>query len=161
MIEVNSKDPSNTATTYPSIEKFLTIQGNKEKGKILVQRCISCHQVGNTGIDFGPALTDWGTTQTKKAIFQSIVNPNLDIAHGFEGYEIELKNGKKIHGLLIKQSDPYIIISEGGIRQVVSGESINKINRLKHSLMVSPSELNLNSQDIADIVAFLKTPPIE
>ena len=161
LIEVISKDPSNTATTYPSIEKFLTIQGNKEKGKILVQRCISCHQVGNTGIDFGPALTDWGTTQTKKAIFQSIVNPNLDIAHGFEGYEIELKNGKKIHGLLIKQSDPYIIISEGGIRQVVSGESINKINRLKHSLMVSPSELNLNSQDIADIVAFLKTPPIE
>ena len=68
---------------------------------------------------------------------------------------------KIIHGLLINQSDPYIIISEGGIRQVVSGESINKINRLKHSLMVSPSELNLNSQDIADIVAFLKTPPME
>tara|TARA_B100000700_G_scaffold331688_1_gene467103 strand:- start:1234 stop:3948 length:2715 start_codon:yes stop_codon:yes gene_type:complete len=158
LIEVISKNPSDTETNYPSIDELLTIKGSNAKGKILIQRCTSCHQIGNTGINFGPSLTDWGGNQTRKAIFQSIINPNLDIAHGFEGYEIELKNGKKIHGLLIKESNPYIILSEGGVKQIVNGERINKINRLNHSLMTSPYELKLNSQDIADIVAFLKNP---
>ena len=117
--EVVSMYSSLLPNSYPPIEDLLKMNGNATRGKATAQRCVMCHTVGDNGVNFGPSLNGWGKTQTRDVIFRSIIDPNSDIAHGYNGSEINLKDGRKIHGLLLKDSDPYIIPSMGGVQQIV------------------------------------------
>ena len=62
-----------------------------------------------------------------------------------------------IDGMLLKEGDPAIILSMGGIQQIVPGDQIKQVRRLRHSLMMSAAQLGLSAQDVADVVAYLKT----
>ena len=53
-------------------------------------------------------------------------------------------------------SNPYIITSIGDFTQIVPEEKIKKIKRLKHSLMLSASQLNIDANELVDLVEFLK-----
>ena len=53
-------------------------------------------------------------------------------------------------------SNPYIISSIGDFKQVIPEEKIEKISRLNYSLMLSASQLNISSNELVDLVEFLK-----
>ena len=155
--EIVTPDPKGTPQTLPSVAEILKLEGDVAKGKITTQRCIMCHQVDGLGIEYGPTLTGFGKTQTREVLIDAIRNPNSGISHGFDGTEIKTKDGKVIHGVLIKSSDPFIIQSMGGVTQIVPSKQIAKRKKLGRSLMLSGEQLGLTAQDIADIVAYLKT----
>jgi putative heme-binding domain-containing protein len=154
--EIISIDSSTISSNYPSMDKLLAMKGDVNRGKTAAQRCVMCHQLGDAGIEFGPSLNGWGQTQTREVVFRSIIEPNADISHGYVGYQIELNDGRKIDGMILKESDPYIILSMGGVQQIVPGDQINNVRRLSHSLMMSGAQLGLTTQDLVDLVAFLK-----
>ena len=154
--EVVSTNSADISSTYPSMDKLLAMKGDAVRGKTAAQRCIMCHQVGDVGVEFGPSLNGWGQTQTRDVIFTSIIEPNADIAHGYRGNQIVLKDGRTIDGVLLTESDPYIILSMGGIQQIVPGDQVKQVRRLSHSLMMSGAQLGLSAQDVADVVAYLK-----
>ena len=153
MISENSEDFLNE---YPSINDLSKFEGDYDKGKIVAQKCIACHKIENNGSDLGPNLDGWAKNQSKESIYRSIILPNETIAHGYEAYEIILNDGRKIHGKGIKMSNPYIITSIGDFTQIVPEEKIKKINRLKHSLMLSAYQLNIDANELVDLVEFLK-----
>lgn len=154
--EVLSTDSSTVSNSYPPMDELLAMSGDVGRGKSVAMRCVMCHQVGDVGAEFGPALKGWGQNQTRDVIFRSIIEPNSDIAHGYSGNEILLKDGRRIHGILLKESDPYIILSMGGVQQIVPGDQVKNVRRLRHSLMMSGAQLGLTAQDLADVVAYLK-----
>ncbi|NOX99762.1 MAG: c-type cytochrome, partial [Verrucomicrobia bacterium] len=155
--EIVTPDPKGTPQTLPSVAEILKLQGDVAKGKITAQRCIMCHQIDGLGIEYGPTLTGFGKTQTNEVLIDAIRNPSSGISHGFDGTEIKTKNGKVIHGILIKNSNPFIIQSMGGVTQIVPGKQIASQKKLGRSLMLSGDQLGLTAQDVADIVAYLKT----
>lgn len=155
--EIITPDPKGMPKTLPSIAEILKINGDPNKGKITAQRCIMCHQIDGIGIEYGPTLTGFGKTQTTEVLIDAILNPSSGIAHGYEGTEIKTVDGKIIHGLLIKNSDPFIILSMGGVSQIVPKQKIASKKKLKRSLMLSAEQLGFTAQDLADIVAYLKT----
>jgi putative heme-binding domain-containing protein len=116
-----------------------------------------CHRVGGNGADFGPDLTTFGSQQTKEVIAQAIARPSADISHGFEGNVIKTKDGKTIYGMVVGAGDPLMIQSVGGMLQTVPKSRIASDTKLKTSLMYEPSQLGLDAQKIADIVAWLKS----
>ena len=67
-----------------------------------------------------------------------------------------MKDGRKIHGLILKESDPYIILSMGGVQQIIPGALVKNVRRLEHSLMMSGTQLGMTAQELADVVAYLK-----
>jgi putative heme-binding domain-containing protein len=81
--------------------------------------------------------------------------PSADIAHGFRGSQILLKDGKEVHGLL-QPGDPYIVASTGGMVQLIPKSKVKKVNRMRRSLMLSAGQLGLKDQEIADIIAYMK-----
>ncbi|MCB1120741.1 MAG: c-type cytochrome [Verrucomicrobiae bacterium] len=155
--EIVSVDSSLIPNNYPPMDQLLKLNGNAARGKVTAQRCVMCHQVGDVGANFGPVLNGWGKTQTREVIFRSIIEPNADIAHGYTGYEIQLNDGRKIDGLLLKSTEPYIIMSMGGVQQIVPGDQVKRVRKLSHSLMMSGGQLGLTAQDVADVVAYLKS----
>ena len=85
----------------------------------------------------------------------AIVNPSNDIAHGYEGTEVTLADGRKIHGLVLSGGNPLIIQSTGGVTQMIPA-SRSRSASARASLMLSAEQLGLTAQQVADIVAYLK-----
>lgn len=155
--EIIAPDPQDIPNTLPPVADILALEGDVALGKLAAQRCIMCHQIEGVGVEYGPTLTGWGKTQTREVIVNSIYNPSSDISHGYDGTEIKTKDGKTIHGLLIKEGNPLIIISTGGITQIIPTGQVKVKSKMKRSLMLSGAQQGLTAQDVADLVAYLKS----
>ena len=139
------------------LEEIAALKGDPAKGQIAAARCLTCHKIGVGGVDLGPALNGWAKTQTTEVIIRSIIDPSADIAHGFDGWEMKTKNNLDIAGLVLVQGNPTIIRSMGGLTQTVPKGRIRKVQKMNRSLMMSASQLGMTAQDVADVVAYLKT----
>ncbi|WP_395748593.1 PVC-type heme-binding CxxCH protein [Prosthecobacter sp.] len=149
-----------TPAAIPSavkVEEVVKLQGNAKNGAQLVTRCVMCHQINGQGVEFGPNLEGWGRSQPSEIIAQALIEPSKDIAHGYEGMEIVTKDGVTIHGMVLTEGDIMIVRSMGGQNQYVAKSRIKSRRKLDHSMMLSATQLGLNAQEVADIVAYLRS----
>ena len=115
-----------------------------------------CHAVEGTGAEVGPALDGWGRGKSAEVIATAIVKPNAEIAHGYDATEVRTKDGLTIQGLLIKEGDPLMMRSMGGITQIIPADRVASRRRMSESLMMTAAQQGLTAQDVADLVAFLR-----
>jgi putative heme-binding domain-containing protein len=134
----------------------MKLNGDPHLGKTTIMRCAMCHEVDGVGVNFGPRLEGWAAKQSKSAVIHAIINPSQGIAHGFGGTEYELKDGNIIHGITEAYGDPAIVLSQGGLSQLIPRSKVKSSKRMKRSLMLSAEQLGLTAQDVADVVAFMK-----
>ena len=140
-----------------SVEEIVRLTGNAARGKETVARCLMCHAVGGTGAELGPALDGWGRGKSAEVVATALVRPSAEIAQGYDATELRTKDGLTIQGLLIKQSDPLMMRSMGGITQIIPADRVAARRRMQESLMMSAAQLGLTAQDVADLVAFLRS----
>ena len=139
-----------------SIEEIVRLTGDAGRGKTTAARCVMCHSIEGVGAEVGPALDGWGRGKSAEVIATAIVRPNAEIAHGYDGMEIRTKDGLTIQGLLIKEGDPLMMRSMGGITQIIPADRVATRRRMSDSLMTSAAQQGLTTQDVADLVAFLR-----
>jgi putative heme-binding domain-containing protein len=138
------------------MDEITKLTGDAGRGKTTATRCQMCHSIGGAGADLGPTLDGWGRGKSAEVIATAIVNPSAEIAHGYEGTEIRTKDGVTIQGVLLKEGDPLMMRSMGGISQIIPGDRVAQRGRYPGSLMMSAAQLGLTAQDVADLVAFLR-----
>lgn len=150
---------NNPDITNFTVADVLALKGVAKKGEQTIATCYMCHQVNGKGIDFGPVLDGWGAGRSKEAIAEAIISPSLAVAHGFEGTEIKTTSGHTIHGIELAVGGNKSIIQKvmGGGKVTIPLEKVKKSLKLKESLMLSAKQLGLRAQDVADIVAFMKS----
>lgn len=149
--------PAPEPSKLPSVEAIAALKGDVQRGSNVGQTCYLCHRVGDKGVEYAPSLTGWASRQTTDVVINAIVNPSADIAHGYSGTEITLKDKIVIHGLLLSAGDPLIVESMAGLRQLIPNDRVESRKQLGRSLMLSADQLGLSAQDVADVVAWLKT----
>ena len=115
-----------------------------------------CHAIGGAGAEVGPALDGWGRGKSAEVIATALIRPSAEIAHGYEATEIKTKDGLTIQGILIKEGDPLMMRSMGGITQIIPADRVASRRRMPGSLMMSAAQLGLTAQDVADVIAFLR-----
>lgn len=141
-----------------TVADVLALRGDvKRGGEKFASVCSSCHRVGDLGTEYAPNLTGWAKRQTTEVFVNSVINPSADIAQGFNGSLLKLKNGGEIHGLVLSEGDPLIVQSAGGLTQTVPRKQLADRKGLGRSLMLSADQLGLTAQDVADLAAWLKT----
>ena len=140
-----------------SVDEIAKLNGDAGRGKTIVTRCQMCHSIAGTGAEFGPALDGWGRGKSADVVATAIVNPGAEIAHGYDGTEIKTKDGVTIQGVLIKEGDPLMMRSMGGVTQIIPLDRVANRRRLPGSLMMSAAQLGLSAQEVADVVAFLRS----
>ena len=140
-----------------SVPDIAKVKGDTKRGALIATACYTCHRVGNEGVEFAPNLTGWAARNPLDVVLRSIIEPSADISHGFAGHELTLKDGAVIHGLILADADPVIIMSTGGITQTVPKNRIKEKKPLGRSLMLSAEQMGLDAQGLADIAAFLRT----
>ena len=136
----------------------LELKGDVAKGRDVYQSsCAICHQVkGEGGIHFGP---DLGTIQAWPAsgIMANILDPNQSISHGFDLWNVVLKNGESLQGIITSESPSAITVrNANGQVNTITREEIASQKALNMSAMPVGLEKDISHQDMADLLAFLK-----
>jgi len=88
---------------------------------------------------------------------RSIIAPSADISHGYGGETLETQDGLVIHGIILTDGNPTVISSQGGVVQMVPKAKIKSKAPLNRSLMLSAEQMGLGAQEVADVLAYMKT----
>ena len=91
-------------------------------------------------------------------IATAIVRPSAEIAHGYEGIELRTKDGLTIQGVLVKEGDPLMMRSMGGVTQIIPANRV--ATRRRHAGVADDErrrKWGSRAQDVADLVAFLRS----
>ncbi len=144
--------------TLPEPEELEKLTGDPVKGKAQAARCVMCHNIEGIGVDYGPDLHGWVANQGKNAFFEALLYPSRSLAHGYIGSTLTLDNDEQIDGLIYSALDPMVIVSTGGLKQLVPKKRIKrkKTNR-NRSLMLSATQMGFTAQQLADLAAYLET----
>jgi putative heme-binding domain-containing protein len=145
-------------SNLPPIAEIVRLKGNAKTGKAQAARCYTCHKIEGNGIAYGPDLRKWVADQGLEAFYRAVIDPAAEIAHGFNGTSVKLRDDKGyIHGLAISRQDPVVIQSMGGVTQIIPKSKVEKVSNFKGSLMLSADQLGMTAQDLADLAAYLRT----
>jgi quinoprotein glucose dehydrogenase len=117
--------------------------------------CLRCHKVRGEGGEVGPDLTGIGAKQTREYLLESIVDPNKQIAKGFETVVLALKDGTSVSGVLkeenaqeirlITPEAAYITVAKKDVEARETGKSAMPEDAIKH----------LSKRELRDLVEFL------
>lgn len=138
-----------------SIDDVLALEGDADRGRQRAAACYTCHRIGDVGIEFGPDLSAFGSSQSPRAIVEAILEPSKSISHGYEGHTVETDSGN-VDGIVLSRGDPVIVQSQGGVVQLIPESRVHRIRALRGSLMWQPQLFALDAQATADLVAFLQ-----
>jgi quinoprotein glucose dehydrogenase len=117
--------------------------------------CLRCHKVNGEGGDVGPDLSKIGGQQKRDYLLESIVEPNRQIAKGFESVVLTLVNGKSVTGIVKAEDDKELrlMTAEGQVVTVAKGQ----IDERQAGKSAMPEDLvqKLSKRDLRDLVEFL------
>ncbi len=155
-----SADNRSEQETIKAYQEALALTGNTENGKqIFAKHCAICHQIGGkNGVFYGPDLATIRNRRSE-SVMADILNPNLSIADGYDIWNIELKSGETLQGLIATETPSAITIKNyGGIETVISRNEISSLTAMSTSVMTAGFDQLIDKQQMADLLAFLKQP---
>jgi putative membrane-bound dehydrogenase-like protein len=141
-----------------SYRPALLLNGDPEKGhQIYSTICSVCHKRGSEGRDIGPDLLSVMEHPPEK-LLDSILDPSADIQPGFNSYTCTLNTDEQIYGLLASESANSIVMKlVDGTTKTVLRNQIKTLQSQNLSLMPEGLEAAINPQQMADLIAFLRT----
>ncbi|MBC7892137.1 MAG: c-type cytochrome, partial [Sphingobacteriaceae bacterium] len=143
----------------PSMTELLAMKGKPENGiAVFKQQCAICHQVNGEGMDFGPKLSEIGSKLPKEGQYLAILHPSAGISFGFEGWEIKMKDGSVLTGVVSSKTETDIDLKyPGGAMQRIKTADVKSMKQLPDSMMPSGLQESMSSQELVDLVDYLMT----
>ena len=141
----------------PTITELTALKVNTAKGQtIFMNNCAACHMVNSKGLDFGPALSGIGSKLPKEAMLDAILHPSAAISFGYEGWEIKMKDGSTIAGIVVSKTDKEIEMKfPGGGKIKINRNNIVDMKEMKESMMTADLHQSLTNQQMADLIGYL------
>jgi putative membrane-bound dehydrogenase-like protein len=120
--------------------------------------CLTCHEVGYVGGKIGPDLTKVGATRSDRDLLEAIVYPSLSFVRSYEPVVVATKDGRTLSGLVRKDSSDELILNVAANQDVrVARDEIEEIRPGTVSLMPAGLDAQISRQELADLVAFLRS----
>ncbi len=152
---------STTPDRKQVIEEYqsaLTLVGDADRGvKIFTKNCAACHRLGKMGHDVGPNLASI-TDKRPQALLSNILDPSAAVEARYLTYIALSVDGRVRNGLLATETGSSItLLSNEGKRETILRTEIEELRASGKSLMPDGMEKDLSSQDIADLIALLRS----
>ena len=141
----------------PAIESV--VAGNGQAGRKIffgTGTCTNCHMIRGQGGFLGPDLSDVGLKRTLNQLKEALLEPNEQVAAGFQGISVTTAEGEKIRGVA-KNNDNYsvqILDAQGRLHLLLKKDLEEVVLRDK-SLMPDDYAHRLTAGEIEDLLAFL------
>jgi quinoprotein glucose dehydrogenase len=117
--------------------------------------CLRCHKIHGVGGEVGPDLTGIGKKQKRDYLLESIVDPNKQIAKGFETVVLTLDNGQVKSGILKSEDGKEVrLVTPEGQTLIIRKDQIEERNRGPSAM---PADLvqKMSRSELRDLVEFL------
>jgi putative heme-binding domain-containing protein len=119
--------------------------------------CSACHVLGHAGGKSGPELTRIGETRTERDLLESILFPSLSFVRSYEPVLIITVDGRAINGTIRDETAEEFILTTGPDQEVrLRRDEVEELQPSTVSVMPTGLDQQLTTQEIADLVAFLK-----
>ena len=120
--------------------------------------CAKCHLVQESGGDVGPELTSVAGTRTAQFIVESVLQPSVEIASGYESILIQTVAGRILDGVVQREtSDSLWLASADGEVMVLAVVDIARRRTQEVSLMPGNFAEVLTVTQLHDLLAYLLT----
>lgn len=150
------------AEPLPPIAELVRRSGDVERGKRVFfsaeAACASCHQIHGQGSDYGPGLSEIGTKLGKDALYEAILEPSAGISFGYEGWQIETKEGEEAFGIIVSETaDEIALKAQTGVVTRFKKSDIAKRTKSTLSVMPAGLQLTMGIDQLVDLVAYLSS----
>jgi putative membrane-bound dehydrogenase-like protein len=125
--------------------------------KLFTKACATCHKLGNAGENVGPDLASVGD-KSVSGLLTAILDPNRAVEARYINYSASTKAGKTYNGIIASETSTSItLVGPDGKAQQLLRNELDELSSTGKSLMPDGLEKDLTPQDIADIIAFVRS----
>ncbi|MDB6124344.1 MAG: putative rane-bound dehydrogenase [Pedosphaera sp.] len=151
---------SSRAEVLAKYQSATTLSGDPSKGKPLFSKnCMTCHALKGQGFAVGPNLAVLADKPPGDFIL-AILDPNAVVEPRFVSYNIETKDERSLSGIVSAETATTLtLVLAGGLQEKILRSDVTEIKATGLSLMPEGFEQAMNPQDMADLIAYLKTSP--
>jgi putative heme-binding domain-containing protein len=138
----------------------LALAADAQRGREAFARvCTTCHQLEGVGREIGPNLNSVRGHSPEK-LLTSILDPSREVEPRYLAYTCTLQNGDELYGLVASETGNGIemTLTDGTSKTVLRGE-IQSLHSGRVSLMPDGLEGSLTKQEVADVIAYLRSAP--
>ena len=141
----------------PPMNELLAMNGDAKRGiSVFKTNCSVCHQINGEGMDFGPKLSEIGSKLPKEGQYLAILHPDAGVSFGYEGWEIKLKDGSTIAGIIPSKTETDLQVKfPGGVVQNYKTADVVSMKKMDNSMMPAGLQDNMSSQELVDLVEYL------
>ena len=134
------------------------LEGDPEAGSIVFRQagCASCHIVNGSGGFLGPSLDSIAVKKASDKIRRDVLEPDAELAAGFESVTVETLDGRRIEGVL-KNEDTFLvlILTATGEVHIFRRNDLKSVEMPSRSRMPADYASRLSSDDLGNLLAFL------
>ncbi len=125
-----------------------------------VASCVACHKLGGVGTETGPDLTKIDPKQHSPVeILHDVLEPSFRINEKFQSYVIELKSGKSLTGLIVKETPTTVEVLVNPLAKekpvVLKISEIDERKKSPTSIMPKGLLDKMTHEEILDLVAYV------
>jgi len=135
----------------------LTLDADPLRGReVFRATCSVCHRVGGLGVDVAPDISD-SRVRTREYLLTAILDPNQAIDNNYFAYTLLDRDGVVHSGVLASETATAVTLKQPeGKTVTIPREAIEELKSSGVSLMPEGLERNINHQQMADLLSYLK-----
>jgi putative heme-binding domain-containing protein len=144
----------------PRPAMITSLTGDIERGRQLYfetsSKCVSCHKVGDQGVNLGPELTRIGEKRTRDELLDSLLNPSRTVDPAFAAFQVVTRDGRSNAGLLVRRTPAEVVLRDAQNKEMtIPVSELEQLTASRVSLMPDGMLAGFTAQQAADIVAYL------
>ncbi|PWK24378.1 putative membrane-bound dehydrogenase-like protein [Arcicella aurantiaca] len=146
-----------TKSKLPPMAELVATTGDAKKGiEVFAANCSVCHQVNGEGMDFGPKLSEIGSKLPKEGQYLAIMYPDAGIGFGYEGWELKMKDGSTLTGIISSKTETDLVLKmPGGTVQNLKTSAIKSMKMIKNSMMPTGLMDGMSKDEAVNLVEYL------
>lgn len=143
---------------YEEYKKILSLSSDATLGKSVFRKtCSACHTYSGEGGKVGPDLTGVNNQPAEALLLHTLV-PNYEVLPAYQAISVETTDGRSLSGWILSETDNSLTLRTAfGTEEPVLRSNIITINNSGLSLMPDGLEQTMNREDLANLIAFLKS----
>jgi putative membrane-bound dehydrogenase-like protein len=149
--------PADRRKVIAEYQSSLTLVSDAKRGReVFAKNCTACHRIGDLGVSVAPDIGD-SRTMTPAQILVDILDPNRKVDNNYFSYTAVTKEGKVYTGILATETTTSVTLRQQENKTVsLLRDQIEELHSNGVSLMPVGLEKNIDRQQMADLISFVK-----
>jgi putative heme-binding domain-containing protein len=149
--------PADRQKVLAEYQSVLSLAADATRGREVFQKnCSTCHRIGDIGVNVAPDIAD-SRVKKPEQILTDILQPNRAIDANYVSYSVQTSDGLVLTGIITSDTASSITLKQPENKVItLLRQDIEEIRSSGVSLMPEGLEKNINQQQMADLIAFIK-----